>query len=245
VDYGTKTLESLSASLDHTATSFCQEMTSSGAWAAAPSQEDSSTLPPQRGEKPEDKAPGLPMPAAIGNHIKELWSWPTVKAPSAARPCRLWKGYFDNFINLTVYPTTKELSLVHLTLDKFKEKLKAAGLKEEYDRARETMKASLTAIRLQAQVMATAQFPFRLARTSDDCMARVAVKSMGQMLRCSLMVTLLRCKRTCAVRPLRPGHSTRSVLRPRMQQHGQFMPRCSSSANWPLQYCLAPIVLSR
>jgi hypothetical protein len=102
-----------------------------------------------------------------------------VKTPSAARPCRLWKGYFDQFVNLAVYPTAEELSLVHLDLVKFKAKLKTAGLAEEYERVGGNMKSSLTTIRLNAQTMATAQFAFRLARASDECMTRIAGKLHG------------------------------------------------------------------
>jgi hypothetical protein len=69
--------------------------------------------------------------------------------------------------------------LVHLDLIKFKAKLKTAGLNEEYERAVGNMKSFLMTIRLQAQVMATAQCEFRLARASDECMTRIAAKLHG------------------------------------------------------------------
>ena len=67
------------------------------------------------------ESPGLPFPQALGAHIEEMRSRPSLKTPALGRPGKLSQADSQHFCCLAMVPTEEELAT-------FEDKTKTLGL---------------------------------------------------------------------------------------------------------------------
>ena len=194
VDYGAQALEKLRAQFGEVSTTVCDVMVGSGAWSNPPEKRNASTLPlltVSSGSTDPAPDPGLPMPAQLGTHLKEVWSRPTVKAPTATKACRMWSNHFTLFCGLVAYPSAEELKIVHTDDRAFRTELRKLGLTDEYERTRNLINKGLLFVRMEANAQALLQFNYSLLQKSvEELLAALEDKDLSSPVRDTLLRVL-------------------------------------------------------